>query len=424
MITEAGRDRAPTTLRTNVVWVFAGQAGYALSQWLVLVLLAQLGGPRLVGMFGVALALTTPIMVFSQLHLRQILVVDAAQRFPFGDYRMVRWLTSLAAVAVLVLMAVIGYDPQLAGVIVALALLRLAENLCDIEYGLAQRHERLDQVAQSMLLRSLLGLIALLGGLVLADSLTIGLLAQTGVSVLVWWLLDRRVTRQHWQPPRGFRPQQRWPHWRELAWLGLPLGGSMLLYSLNINIPRYVVEAQLGLEALGILTALMHFMLAGRTVMDAIGQAASPRLANLHLAGERDRVVRLLLQMVAGGAVLGGLGVGGAILIGKPLLQGLYGAPFAVHDTAFVGLMVVGLIAFASAPAGYGLLALQWFRVQPLIQGLAAIVNVVACMSLAHGFDLNGAIAGWGVMFAFRGVVETAVLIRALRPAVASIDTN
>jgi O-antigen/teichoic acid export membrane protein len=54
----------------------AGQGVYALSQWGVLVVLARLAGPEALGCFALALAVTAPVMLPSNLALRSALVTD------------------------------------------------------------------------------------------------------------------------------------------------------------------------------------------------------------------------------------------------------------------------------------------------------------------------------------------------------------
>lgn len=405
------------SLKRNAAWMFLGQSGYALSQWLIVVVLAHLGGPAMVGQFTLALAIVGPIIIFSRLQMATIQVVDATGRYAFTDYLAVRLATTGPALLVIAAIAVLaGYSTPVVAVIMAVGFARAVEGLSDIYYGFAQRRERLDRVAQSMLLRGGIGCAAL--GLVFAltGSLSGALLAQATVWVAVWWLFDRRIvpTGQRWQRQQGdaaaaggrapdgdgaLRRRLR------LAWVGVPLGGTLLLGALNINIPRYTIEGFVGLEALGIFAGLAHFVIAGRLVVDAVCQAASPRLANLFARGDVAGFRRLMLGLLGIGLLLGLTGLLAVLLFGAPLLGLVYGPAFAAHAELLAWIMVVGLVSYTAAPFGYGLTAMQRFRVQPVVYGLVVGVNLLACLLLVPRYGLMGAVGGWLLALACQGLI-------------------
>jgi hypothetical protein len=104
-------------------------------------ILARLDGPALVGQFTLAMAITAPIVVFSQLQLREAQAVDAGSRCPFADYRAVRLYTAaLTLIVIFIVAAFTGYPVAVAAVICSVGLTRSIERLSDIYYGLAQRH--------------------------------------------------------------------------------------------------------------------------------------------------------------------------------------------------------------------------------------------------------------------------------------------
>ena len=73
------------TLRQNFSWTFVGNIIYAASQWGMLVVLAKLGSPEMVGQFTLGLAVTAAIILFANLQLRQIQTTDVDRRYQFGD---------------------------------------------------------------------------------------------------------------------------------------------------------------------------------------------------------------------------------------------------------------------------------------------------------------------------------------------------
>src|SRR5690606_20475603 len=86
------------SLRRNFAWTFAGNSVYMASQWGMLVVLAKLGSPSVVGQFAYALAIVSPAILFGNLQLRAILATDIETEYEFGDYVALRLLTSMLVV--------------------------------------------------------------------------------------------------------------------------------------------------------------------------------------------------------------------------------------------------------------------------------------------------------------------------------------
>src|SRR5580704_17610011 len=85
------------TLRMNFLWALSGNVLYAASQWGILVALAKLGTPQMVGEFALALAITAPVMIGTGLSLRGVQATDAAAEYLFRDYLLLRLLTTCMA---------------------------------------------------------------------------------------------------------------------------------------------------------------------------------------------------------------------------------------------------------------------------------------------------------------------------------------
>src|SRR5450432_749008 len=89
------------SLRWNFSWTFVGNIIYSGCQWAMLVVLAKLGNPEMVGQYGLALAVATPILALSSLQLRAVLTTDVTERVPFGEYLGLRLTTTVLSLMVI-----------------------------------------------------------------------------------------------------------------------------------------------------------------------------------------------------------------------------------------------------------------------------------------------------------------------------------
>lgn len=159
---EAAPRRAGRSLRRNVVWTLTGDATYAACQWGILIVIAKLGNAEMVGRFALGLAITAPVILFSNLALRPIQATDAKREYVFADYfglRLITTVLSLVVIAGIVLIA--GYRRETGLVILAVGAAKAVEAISDVFYGLLQQHERMDYIARSQLLKGPMSLAAM-----------------------------------------------------------------------------------------------------------------------------------------------------------------------------------------------------------------------------------------------------------------------
>jgi O-antigen/teichoic acid export membrane protein len=139
-------------------------------------------------------------------------------------------------------------------------------------------------------------------------------------------------------------------------------------------------------------------MVAGTTVIGALGQSASPRLSKQYAAQDRAAFGLLLLKLLGIGALLGGGGVFVALIAGRPLLTLLYQPEYANHTDVFVWLMLASAILYLASFLGYGVTAARYFNVQPVIFGVCAGASALFCLLLIPPYGIQG--AAWAMILA------------------------
>ncbi len=393
-----GRD-APRSLRANVAWTLAGNGVYAAGQWGMLIALSKLADPTTVGRFALALALTAPVVMLANMQLRAVLATDARREHPFGSYVSVRFAASLAAMAVIAVLAFgAGYDPVVAPVILLIGVGKIFESWSDIYLGYLQQRERMDLVSRSMILKGAVFLAAFVlgafgGGLVAA----VAALALARLILLL--AVDvPMVVRLSGAGLRTALPSGTRRGLGRLAWIALPLGAATMLSSLQTNIPRYFIEHFDSAGALGVFAAMSYLMVIGGLVVNALGQSASPRLAAHFAAGELKEFRRLLWRLVGMGAGLGAAAVLAAALAGRWILTVLYTAEYARDADLFTLLAVVSGLVYASIFFGTALNAMRRFAVKVPLQALGAAVLAGLCWWLVPGGGVRGAV--WAMLIA------------------------
>lgn len=406
-------------LRVNFAWTLIGNIVYAGCQWGMLSALAKLGTPEMVGQFALGLAITAPIILFSNLSLRSVQSTDALREYHFGEYLALRLTTSLLALGVISGIAFgVGDARETSWIVLLLGLAKALESLSDVFYGLFQQYERMDRIAYSLLGRGCLGL-ALFGlGIYLTDSVLggiVGLVVAWGLILVVYdvpsgaLVLNLTSRFGAWQPIWNTQKLLR------LAKRALPLGFTMMLISLNANIPRYFIQGYSGERELGFFAAMAYLMVAGTTVVNALGQSASPRLADYYAKDNVPLFRQLLLKLMGIGIFLGIAGVLLSWIAGQEILTLLYRQEYATFSDALVWLTVATGISYIASFLGYAMTAAHYYRIQPLILIVTVASSALFCFLLVPAYGILGAVWAIGLASILQALGSLGCVVRAIR---------
>lgn len=439
----------PLSLKKNVVWTFVGNVVAALCQWGLLMALAKIGTPIIVGQYAMGLAVSGPIMMFASLQLRKFQATDSRREFRFGDYLGLVLLSS--GVGWLVASGVGWWDNRndegllnIEGMLIVslVAVSKVSEQIAGTFYGLLQQHERLDRITKSSILHSLMSLIMLSLTVWLTRSVLWGVFADAVTQfalIMVYdvpsalWILQVRGdgASSRWKrivaAANEIRPRWEWSRMRPLMMLGLPMGVVSLLTSLQTNIPRYFVEDQLGKAELGIFCAVAALMMTGITLMRALDQSCMPRLAKLHAAGSYREFRWLLLKLVGVYLLLGVAGVWVARWGGRPLLTLLFSSDYAIHTDVLETIMQAAVASYLVGTISSALVTTRCINRQLPLLCISLVSAFAACYWLVPEYGLWGASMSMVLCKIPYIVIGSAMLIHATRevsPEIRSQNVN
>lgn len=383
----------PEARRKNFAVIFAANAAYAAAQLLMLVAITRWTSLAEAGYYGLGLALTTPVMLAAGMALREVAFTDAARAHAEATYIRLRHLTTAIALALCFgLAVVVAASREEFTAIVAVAIVKAIESLCEVRYGLWQRDGNHVAVARSLALRALVGLCAFVIALRLTSIVPLALLATS----LAWAIIYQWLDGFRAGAGGGAASAQR-DDVRALAGLAWPMGIVAAIVSLQINLPRGFVRAYLGTEALGRFTAISAVLAISSTVLVALGQTSGPRLARLWLARAYRDFAALTARLIAMMLALAGLGIALALGLGDWIIPLVFGGRYQGLETLLAQMCLAAGLFGISGILGTAALALRRFRLVSLLQVAAALLTLIACGLLVP----QGLVAaGWAVVAA------------------------
>lgn len=389
-------DRPP--LSSQVAWTATGNVVYAALQWGMLIALTKLVRPEGVGKFGLGLAISVPVLMFTNLQLRSIQATRASDRFGFRDYLGLRVVsTGLGVLCIGLAVAAIGYPIPTSLTVLAVSLAKGIEAISDTTYGHLQRYERMDRIAISMSLKGMLSFLMLAGAIALTRSVLFGALGMGLGSLIILLAYDLpqagRTSLQSGEATslaEAVRPRFARDSGVSIARLGLPLGIASLLLALAANIPRYFLERLHGEAALGYFAALSLPTAAFSIIVSAFGQAASPRLAE-YFRNDRSAFWRTVLALCAVPILVASGATAAVALLGPRLLQILYRAEYARYFDEFLILLATGAVWSLASVLGFSVTAARRLTGQAPVSFGVCIAALVLSYALIPGQGLRGA---------------------------------
>ena len=394
------------SLRWNFSWTFVGNIVYSGCQWGMLVVLAKVGNPEMVGQYGLAMAVATPILALSSLQLRAVLTTDVREKVPFGEYLGFRLVTTVLSLLIIgAVPFVMHYRRDSAIVVLIIGVGQALETLSDLYWGRMQFYDHMDRIAKSMIARAVLGLGALGATVYLTKSVIWGAVALVLARAVV--LIGYDINKRTQLAPRNvdqeqaeqviaakkdaLRPRWNWGTQSELFRTSITLGVIAMLVSLLPNIPRYFIQGSLGERALGIFTATAFLVSSGSLIVNALGQSAFVRLAKHYGAGDVAGFNSLLLKLLGIAAVLGLGGIGVAVFFGHMLLTLLYRPEYAEHTDVLIAMMVGGAMTYVSGLMASAVTSARCFARQIPVLATAVGAAALASMILVPKYGLLGA---------------------------------
>lgn len=387
------------TLCADFSWMFVGNAIYAGGQFAMLMLLAKLVSPELVGQYALGLAIVYPVMMLTNLQLRAVMTSNVRQPVHFGHYLSLRLLTtSLALAIIFAITQVLRYRWELIVVVLMVGVAYGIETISDVYYARLQLHDRMAEISKSLIARALLSVFGLAVITYVSRGLFWGIAGVALARAIVLFGYDTC------SPTHGLKEQSKWfsrieelmPRFnlrvhRELLWVSFPLGVVVLLTTLNSSVPSYFIKQALGERDLGIFTAIGFVISVGNMAVVSLGQSAFTRLARSYSEGNLAAFGSLLAKLLAFGATLGVCGMIISKAAGREILTILFRREYAERADLLPWIMAAGGVLFMAQFLGFGMTAAGYYNSQVVLNILANLSLFAACYWLVARQGLLGA---------------------------------
>ncbi len=326
-----------TTERKNFIWNMAGSGVFAAVSMLLSFYVIRVMGEDIGGIFSIAITLSQMFAYIMYFEMRTYQVTDVERRFTFAQYHGTKvWLGVLMMLVCISYMFVRGYDLQKAGIILLMCIYRLIDGYADLYEGTFQQEGRLDLTGKSLFFRTIFSAGALVIAVQATHQMMLSVLIAVAAAVLGVYVFDIVVLREFYPVCFDFSKV-----WQVAADCFAMFAGSFL-WTYILSASRIAIDANMASNYQSYYQTIFMPVSVINLFVTFILKPALTTLSNAYGKGEWKaffgQVMRIAICII--GLTL--LCMGGAYLLGIPVLSALVGCDLSMYRGVLVLLMAAG----------------------------------------------------------------------------------
>ncbi|MDO4400045.1 MAG: lipopolysaccharide biosynthesis protein, partial [Coriobacteriia bacterium] len=326
--------------KRDFMWNSIGLGAWGMVFPLLTIIVTQLVGLELAGMFSLAFVTATLLMIVANYGVRTFQVSDLDESHSFADYQVSRWITCAAMIVIgLLYCNVRGYTGDMFLISIGVYLYKMVDGLADVYEGRLQQMDKLYLAGISQTIRSVSVLVIFSLVLLITRNLG-GAAIAMGVTAIVSFVI---VTA----PLALFEtPASRRANFASVKRLFVecaPLFVALFLYAFIDNMPKFAMEGVLSYDNQLFFNALYF---PAQAILMTVGLIYKPLLVKMAAAWadveHRNRFDLFIIVMVV--VILAITGVGAFLMnwIGIPIMSFLYGTDFEPYRQLSLIMLAAG----------------------------------------------------------------------------------
>ena len=368
-------------------WLLGGNIVFALSQWLILTLIAKICTAQELGEYSYAMSIVAPIFMLTNLQLRPIFVADynSEKYYDFSNFFSLRFYSNILGFLIVMFWGVFTRVDSI-WIIALVAFTKCLEGISDIIYGWYNALNKTELITRSLTVKAVFSIILIWGILFLSKSLIYGLIGLFIAYLAVMLFVDFKA----------INVKKQWLKWhsqavKEITIYALPLGFTVMLVSLQTNLPRYFIERYDSIESVGIFTIFSYFIVIGGIAINSVCQYLSPQYAKSWYETSKKYFFKLFMVSCLIAGLFGLISFVIMYFWGGYLLSLIYGNKFN-HELDTLNLVILsGIFTYLSIVNGYTMTSLKIIKVQVPMFLLLLAITFVSCFLLIPKYHLVGA---------------------------------
>ena len=366
-----------------------GSMFYLGCQWLITILVVRLSSDyTAAGILALGMAIANIFNPIGYYKIRTFQVSDLAETYSSSDYIGFRIVTTAASLVAMLVYSIATCTTEEIPSIIAYGLFSCGPVFVDVLHGIDQKHNRMDFIGKSLIVRGIASLLSFSIGMAVFGSLFISLCSMTVLTFLVIALYDFPATKKL---DKGLKPCFSKKRLTGLAVTCLPLVLALLLGNAAPSISRQMLSSLYGTSNLGIYASVAAPIAIVQMGAQYIYSPLLGKFAEYSFEKKGMPFIKLLVKTIAAIAFLTIILVVLFLALGEPLLTILYGESIAGYAYLLPPLVLCTSITALVWFSGDLLVVIRKIKANLLLYLICFLVSILAAIPFLENYGINGA---------------------------------
>ena len=385
--------------KRDFMWNSIGQGAWGVVFPFLTIVVTQLSGVELAGMFSFAFVLANLLYILANYGVRTYQVSDLDEYHSFSDYQVNRIATCVIMMIVgFLICRIVGFDGDMGTMCMGIFAYRAVDALGEVYEGRLQQVDKLYLGGVSLALRSVAAFAVFSVFLIVTGSLPLASIAMAVAALVTFLFVTFPLTL--FETPRSMPPS--------LRSIGIlfrecfPVFLALFLYAVIDNMPKFVMQgAGLPYDNQLYFNALYFPAQAILITVQLIYRPMLVKMANAWADESRRRRFDLLIVgMCVVILVITVIGIAFMAWIGLPIMGFLYGLDFGPYAQLSYIMLAAGGV---TAAIDFLYQVITILRRQQVVMGLYLITfgfSLLVLILMTTMMGLQGAVVGYLIVMA------------------------
>ena len=392
------------------LWNMIGSTCYSGSSFLYLLVVTRVCGAQLAGFYSLSYATAQLLLQVGRYGVRTYQATDLEHKYIFSEYKVSRIITCALMMLFGIIYSSFSFKGEYIIISTFIIMMKMIDAVEDVFHGNLQQKYHVEQMGKMLAARNLYSAVFFTAMLIITKNLYCTCVATSTTSLILCLIINSQMTRKyvgHEEDGRKLQMSHVWELLRTCTPMFIGTFLSLLLY----NIPKYAMAGVMTDEYQTYYSILFMPSVVISLMCEFVFKPTITTIAELWWENNVKKFTLYILRIIGIILVCCVAVVAGGHLIGRTLLEIIYGVDLSPYKLHFVVLLIGGGISAEVYMIYNILIAIRWGKCLLPVYSITAIITITAARILVQQWGIMGAALNYVLSCSILFVLFTLILV-------------
>ena len=371
------------------LWNMIGSTCYSGSSFLYLLVITRICGAQLAGFFSLSYATAQLLLQVGRYGVRTYQATDLNRKYSFSEYKLSRVITCSLMMLFGIIYSAYSFTGEYIIISTFVIMMKMIDAVEDVFHGNLQQNYHVEQMGKALAIRNVYSAVFFTGILLVTKNLYLTCVATAVTSLILCLGVNSWFARKYGDT--AAKNSKKLSHVLELLKICTPMFIGTFLSLLLYNVPKYAMANVMTDEYQTYYSILFMPSFVITLMCEFVFKPTITTIAELWWENNLKKFVMYVLRIIAIILVCcAGIVVGGH-LIGRTLLEIIYGVDLSPYKMQFIVLLTGGGIGAEVYMIYNILIAIRWGKCMLPVYSITAIITIAAARAMVNQWGIMGA---------------------------------